>query len=58
VVRGGHGDAFPKIVKDLSGWLVAVILGGALFGSPVRPTVRRRVVSRSAMSNRLPNLFR
>jgi hypothetical protein len=31
VVRGGHGDSFPEIVEDLSDWLVALILGGALW---------------------------
>jgi len=31
VVRGGHGDSFPKIVEDLRDWLVALILGGALW---------------------------
>ena len=31
LVRGGHDDPFPKIVEDLSDWLVALILGGALW---------------------------
>ena len=31
VVRGGDGDSFPRIVEDLSDWLVALILGGALW---------------------------
>ena len=31
MVRGGHGDSFPKIVEDLRDWLVALILGGALW---------------------------
>jgi len=31
VVRGGHDDPFPKIVEDFSDWLVALILGGALW---------------------------